>query len=788
MQIHKLSPPNKTDAMQTLDSYTHDLTAEAQSGEPAIAQNNRGRGSRRKDLSTVEDELDESEDVASLKIKLTLPPSFRRRPVESSSGDSRRGNRPGVYATTQKAAPKRGRPRKNKNTAETDEYAPPRGFKRPKPVTTGSAPSRQPHDYPLVYHPSADHSTQSRFPTFVPASVLSSDDLSGTEDSELSEPESDPDDLIARDKPRRHDRAHTHRELLGNNQDDSQIPTRTPWKHNRHTNSNRHTPILRAQPDDDVRSESSGNEQDGEESSEATEDEADPDPDADADPAAPVQVKSLSDDEDDQLDAQLFFRNLIESSDEAESDADSIMGDIIGAVAAFSDTETDVEQLEQPLMVKEGWDGQLVFSTDILPTAGMLDFDFERSRPQLEDHSQPESLTTSHSTLPVTQPAAISDEDFDEIDSIAGDTTDDEIIPSSVPALPVSSTISPSVTLTPTRMSTRVNMMPPPPSPAELLAARRSFPWDVLASPAPSIAATDEAPPRSRSASVNSLGSRGPRLGFFNGAVFGPKRTIISDTGGKLPSPFSSITPAPPVVRRKRRANSDLGSFFFKRTRNSQSLTSSYFSDDLFTASQGQLVDLDELLDASLLSEDVDKPTDTDTANESPSRWDRIPMGIYRQTRDIEASHPGSSMSFSFSIAGFGAPALPRPDFVPPARSHVSHGSIDSILWDDDIIAPRRTQNHTHNKKRPRDFLDSDGLFGLSRVGSSRGDRTPTQSRGFSMDPPSDFLSEAKSRKDRRKEKKREKASLQKQILSALDETFADTYDDEDLMMAEAKV
>lgn len=49
-------------------------------------------------------------------------------------------------------------------------------------------------------------------------------------------------------------------------------------------------------------------------------------------------------------------------------------------------------------------------------------------------------------------------------------------------------------------------------------------------------------------------------------------------------------------------------------------------------------------------------------------------------------------------------------------------------------------------------------------------------------EPSADFLSEAKSRKDRRKEKKREKACLQKQILSALDETLAD-YDE--LMTAE---
>lgn len=236
-----------------------------------------------------------------------------------------------------------------------------------------------------------------------------------------------------------------------------------------------------------------------------------------------------------------------------------------------------------------------------------------------------------------------------------------------------------------------------------------------------------------------------------------------------------------------------MGSFFTKRRSNGGPPAFSYFSDDLVAPHQGQLVDLDDLLDASLLSDDVEKPPETDVQDASLSRWDRIPLGIYRQTRDAPATH-GSSMSFSFNIGGFGPP-LPRPEFVSPARSHVSHGSIDSILWDDEIRPPsemRRSNhhhhnhNHGHNKKRHREQDLDDSLF-LSppppRAGPSRGgDRTPTQPRAPLGDMSSEFLSEAKSRKDRRKEKKREKAGLRKQILSALDETWAEDYDDE--MMA----
>ncbi|KIM34499.1 hypothetical protein M408DRAFT_5703 [Serendipita vermifera MAFF 305830] len=815
--------------MPSPDSYMKDTPAHSQALVVARDGQNspRGRAISQKDLLAIQGEHDNADLPKSLKIKLTLPAGFRKGAVETATTVSRPSrNATRKVATTATvsptALPKRGRPRKNKNSGEADEYAPPRGLKPPHKTKTtaatvirssASGPSRQPQHH-QIYHPSPDHH-KPRFPTFVPASVLSSDDLSGSEDSELSGEETEedelPDDLVANDRAIAHDRAHTHRKLFESEED--QIPTRVPWKYNNHTNSRRTTPVVKTPIEIDDGSRSSGNEEDDEQSSDEDEeddDDEDEEEGAEAegepDHPTPMQTTGLSDEEDDTMDAQLFFSHLLdessESEDEAHSDGDSITGDMVAGAAELSDTETDIEieGLEHPMMVKEGWDGELVFSTEIHPPTGLLDFTFGHDDSHLElSSSQTDSLANSLSTLPVTQSATISDnEEFEEAESLAGDTTDDEIMPPGLASFPPStSTISPFATFTPAKAMASMHQLTKGgalPSPADVMAARNSFTWDMLSSPVNSIAATDDAPPRSRSASTHSLGYRGPKMGFFNGAVFGSMRTIIGDAGGKLPSPFSTLVPPAPTYRRKRRANSDLGSFFNKRTRNSHSLQSSYFSDDLITAPQGDLVDLDDLLDASLLSEDIDKPSNETTNDATPNKWDRIPMNIYRQTRNIPAAH-GSSVSFSFDIGGFGSPPSPslsKPAYVPPNRTHVSHGSIDSILWEDEFMSPslvRRPNHHQHNKKRHREHeieFDIDSLLlPSSRAGPSRGDRTPTQSRSMAGESSADFLSEAKSRKDRRKEKKREKACLQKQILSALDETLAD-YDE--LMAAEEDI
>jgi hypothetical protein len=559
---------NKTDSMSSSDSYMKDMTDDPSTLSAPVAhdaQNSpRGRAMSQKDLSTLEDGQRMVHNSKSLKIKLTLPAGFRKRPLETVSRPSRKLKTMATATPLPGPAPKRGRPRKIKNSGEADEYAPPRGLKPPKATVirpSVSGPSR----HHQVYHPSPDYS-KPRFPTFVPASVLSSDDLSASEDSDRSDDETEedilPDDIVANDRGIANERAHTHRKLFDN--DDDQIPTRVPWKYNKHSNSRRSTPVIKTVVEADDGSRSSGNEEDDEQSSEDDEDEDEDEVEIELDQPTPMQTTTMSDDEDDTMDAQLFFNNLLEESSasegEARSDGDSIMGDIVTGAAGLSDTDTDVEieQLEQPLMVKEGWDGQLVFSTDIHPPTGLLDFAFEQNTSQLDlSSSQTDSLANSLSTLPVTQPATISGDEFEDVESLAGDTTDDEIMPPGLPAFPPSTTISPFATFTPAKAMANHHHLTKatPPSPAEVLAGRSSFTWDMLASPVGSVAATDEAPPRSRSTSAHSLGYRGPRMGFFNGATFGSMRTIIGEVGGKLPSPFSTLIPPAPTFRRKRRAN-----------------------------------------------------------------------------------------------------------------------------------------------------------------------------------------------------------------------------------------
>jgi hypothetical protein len=398
----------------------------------------------------------------------------------------------------------------------------------------------------------------------VPASILSSDDLTESEETDFSDEETNeetedevsPEDLMANDKKAVLERARTHRELLGSN--DEQIPTRVPWTHKGYHRSRQRTPALPTAAEDGDESISSGSDEDDELSQ--SEDEDEDDAEANVQDAA-----QISEEEDDVLDAQLFFNNLLEedsASDEGiHSEEDSVMGHAIVEAGESSDTDTDVDMdpSDHLSMVKEGWDGQLVFSTEIHPPLGLMDLALDQQAQAMEENVHADSLANSLSTLPVTQPIVISDEEeFEYMESEAGDTTDDEIVPGGMANLPPT-TVAPDATLTPARVLATLRPFPPvfpSPSPSDILAAGKTvYPWDAVSSPVQSIAATDELPPRSRSNSTHSLGSRGPRLGFFRGANFGSKRTIIGDADGKLPSPFSNLTPAAPVFRRKRRAN-----------------------------------------------------------------------------------------------------------------------------------------------------------------------------------------------------------------------------------------
>src|SRR5450631_715656 len=115
--------------MSSPDSYMKDVTDDPSTLPDPVAhdaQNSpRGRAMSHKDLSTLEDGQRMVHNSKSLKIKLTLPAGFRKRPMEVVSRPSRKLKTIATAIPLPGPAPKRGRPRKIKNSGEADEYAPP---------------------------------------------------------------------------------------------------------------------------------------------------------------------------------------------------------------------------------------------------------------------------------------------------------------------------------------------------------------------------------------------------------------------------------------------------------------------------------------------------------------------------------------------------------------------------------------------------------------------------------------------------------------------------------------
>ena len=209
------------------------------------------------------------------------------------------------------------------------------------------------------------------------------------------------------------------------------------------------------------------------------------------------------------------------------------------------------------------------------------------------------------------------------------------------------------------------------------------------------------------------------------------------------------------------------------------------FGGDLFPSSPGSLFDiqppestpensvieLDDVLCASVLSDDTaptslggDIPDSATTADGegggAVSRWDRVPVGLYRQTR---TSSGADEMMVSFGIGGFGAPA----SFEPPGHHHHHHHHHHSIAGPSTGLGVPRAQHRPGvsldsalwgwNTGAPNGFFD-DGLGQMFSAGISsppmpmmgEGERATTPT-------PALYVPETKSRKERRKEKKREK-------------------------------
>ena len=287
---------------------------------------------------------------------------------------------------------------------------------------------------------------QPTYPLFIPASVLSSDDLSSSSVSLSESSESDDESEASplslsivdeqADRGRMHhdhntydqqvqlERARVRRELLGHDQAPS---------HQQHHSHNQHSPQQHQTGGAGAGGSSIGDEtEDGERSSsdgvdadDGTESDDDDDPNGvhqatqflsattTTDAAVAIETDPDSDSEtESEIDAELFFSSLIKSasssscgdSEDDSEDGDEVMLDveigveIPGAPESRGDGNIDHDpnngnddnhndrvvrkELGDPaMMVREGWDGALVFATDIgtQGRGGVLDAAFERS-------------------------------------------------------------------------------------------------------------------------------------------------------------------------------------------------------------------------------------------------------------------------------------------------------------------------------------------------------------------------------------------------------------------------
>ena len=221
------------------------------------------------------------------------------------------------------------------------------------------------------------------------------------------------------------------------------------------------------------------------------------------------------------------------------------------------------------------------------------------------------------------------------------------------------------------------------------------------------------------------------------------------------------------------------------------------FAGDLFPSSPGSLFDylppestpensvieLDDVLCASVLSDDTaptslggDVPESETTVDgegvdagigaRQVSRWDRVPVGLYRQMRTGNGTE---EMMFSFGIGGFGSPA----SFEAPGHHH-HHTHQHHHHHHHSIAGPSTSHGLPRAQHRPGVSLDS-ALWGLTNTGAPDGLFEDGFGQMFSAGvvppplplmgdgerattpTPSLYVPETKSRKERRKEKKKEK-------------------------------
>ncbi|KAG1869597.1 hypothetical protein F4604DRAFT_1774244, partial [Suillus subluteus] len=489
-----------------------------------------------------------------------------------------------------------------------------------------------------------DHSTDdlddddiesAQFPTFVAASDLSPSSASDSSDSGSESSSFDSDSSLEAEEEsyilaeqKRHDKARVRRELLG---DESHR------RKDAHNNNNNWVirPRKKSVGPSDV-------DMDGD-SDDHTEDE-----DEDEDEELVIYTglaTGWSDDEESSFDADIFFDNL-------------------------SDYNLRRQLRSTDLEMTEGWDGQIVFTNGCDDGQGVLDLAFEATAAQLLASDTASISQDSDVEMESEMRIGGGDDDDEEVDSVIGtsdgETTEEELVdasglptsramrlfrwPTSVSSINPSFTVSPTVSPAPHNRRSTASHHRESPRPADIL-ARKVFCNDSDHS---QDSGEGSAPSPIRRISRGGV----PIMGHFKqvGDVT-QKMAILTGSNKDIPSPF------PRLAHRHRRIDSSSGGSFSSmmdvrgRTSRLTIFTPSFVlpppssSDEPSSQttpepSLAEAIELDDVLDSSYLDSEPEMSIGNGTASEgelhrhlqSLSRWDRVPVGTFRFTRESAAS------------------------------------------------------------------------------------------------------------------------------------------------------
>ncbi|KAF8557734.1 hypothetical protein OG21DRAFT_1504991 [Imleria badia] len=577
-----------------------------------------------------------------------------------------------------------------------------------------------------------DDASPGRFPTFVSADGLTS------EASDSSDSESDSDtsgfgsdsSLAAEEEKyivaeqRRHDKARIRRELLGDdvpNYKDSN----NDWVIRPRKKSVGLSDVDMEGDTDDITEEDG----DKDEEMEEEEDEEDGEADGQASRVYTGLATGWSDDEESSFDADLFFANLTDtSSDDGSSDSDgSHLHD--SATDPLANSVTSLRSVD--FEVTEAWDGQVVFTNGSNDGHGALDLAFEANAAQL---LASDSASISHDSdveMRTSDGAeGNSDDGHSELGASDGETTEEELVdeqglptsramrlfrwPTSVSSINPMSTVSPNVSPAPFSRRHPSSTVLESPCPADILAGNVF--WEE----------TDQSQQDSAEGSAGGsprpiVRDGMPIMGQFSLEGNIPQKTAVLTGANKdVPSPY------PRLGHRRRGFSSSAGSFSSMDLRGRTARLSIYSSlpppsDEPSSEtppdiSLGEPIKLDDVLDSTFLDSEpelgmltIPDSEDERRLAQSLSRWDRVPVGAFRITRESAASTSDVPTSPGWNSE----PAKP----VPEVRSYgnaLKSSPLHAMLWND-------KSSVKENPRKSKGVIISPVLLPVRD-----GDRTPT--------------------------------------------------------------